>query len=43
MEQPQEYLSNKDLVSNKYKLKNDIESNKKSPIYHLDESGKRID
>lgn len=34
MEQPQEFI-NKEIVSDKYKLKNDVEDNKISPIYYL--------
>lgn len=35
MEQPQEYLSNRELVDDSYKLRNDVEDNKVSPIYWL--------
>lgn len=43
MVQPQEYLSNKELISNKYKLKNDVENNRVSPIVQLDEKGNPIE
>lgn len=35
MEKPQEYLSNKELVDDSYKLKNDIETVRMSPIYYF--------
>ncbi len=35
MIQPQEYLSNKDLIDEDYKILNDVENNKVSPIYYL--------
>lgn len=35
MEQPQEFISDKEIVDNSYKLKNDVESNKECPIYYL--------
>lgn len=36
MEKPQEYITNRgDIVDNSYKLRNDIEVNKISPIYYL--------
>jgi hypothetical protein len=35
MRQPQEYITNKEIVDDSYKLKNDIEDNKICPIYYL--------
>ena len=36
MEQPQEYISDKDLINDEYKLKNDVENNKIQPIHFMD-------
>lgn len=35
MKKPQEYLSDKELVDDSYKLKNDVENIRVSPIYYL--------